>query len=159
MVPAVAALLVLVIRYALYGIELLALVLLARSTWCAGRFSLVERTFGRLAQRRRLAVLSTGLAALAGRAVLLPVLPIRQPVITDENSYLLAAGTFASGRLTNPTHPLWTRFETIHVIQQPTYASMYHVAQGLILGTGKVVVGHPWAGVWASVVVMCALLC
>ena len=159
MAPAVAALLVLVIRYALYGIELLALVLLVRSTWCTGRFARVERTFGRLARRRRLAVLATGLAALAGRAVLLPVLPIRQPVITDENSYLLAADTFASGRLTNPTHPLWTRFETIHVIQQPTYASMYHVAQGLILGAGKIVVGHPWAGVWASVVVMCALFC
>src|ERR1035438_5889879 len=47
----------------------------------------------------------------------------------------------------------------MHILQHPTYAAMYHAAQGLILAAGQVVAGHPWAGVYLSVAVMCALLC
>jgi hypothetical protein len=160
MLTFVSGLLTLLIRYSLYGIELLALLLMARGAWPAGSiFASVGRVFDSLARRRWLAVLMTGLAALAGRVALLPVLPIREPAITDEFSYLLAADTFSQGRVTNPTHPLWKHFETIHVLQHPTYASMYPMAQGLILAAGKIVFGHPWAGVCASVAVMCALLC
>jgi hypothetical protein len=54
---------------------------------------------------------------------------------------------------------MWRHFESIHVLQQPTYMSMYHAAQGLILAAGKVVAGHEWWGVYASVSVMCALVC
>ena len=104
-------------------------------------------------------MLVIGLAALLGRIVLLPLLPIRAPVITDEFSYLLAADTFASGRLANPVHPMWVHFESIHILQHPTYASMYHVAQGLILAGGKVVFGNEWAGVLVSVALMCAMVC
>ena len=102
------------------------------------------------------AVLFTGIAALASRALLLPVLPIRQPIVTDEYSYLLAADTFAAGRLTNPTHPMWVHFESMHILERPTYAAMHHAAQGVILAAGQVLAGHPWAGVYVSVAVMCA---
>jgi hypothetical protein len=153
-------LLIIVIRYSLYGIELAALWFLAAASWPGrGVFARVGRAFGWLARRRRLAVVATGLAVLAGRAALMPLLPIRAPLITDEFSYLLSGDTFSRGRLTNPTHPLWQQFETIHVIHRPTYASMYPVAQGLILAAGEKIAGHPWVGVYVSTAVMCALVC
>lgn len=152
------------IRYGLYAVEFGALLILGRLAfvspgWNDSRFRAVETAFRQVARRRRLAVLLTGLAAVAGRAALLPVIPIRAPLITDEFSYQLAADTFASGRLTNPVHPMWAHFESMHILQHPTYASMYHVAQGLILAGGKVVFGGEWAGVLVSVAVMCALVC
>jgi hypothetical protein len=152
------------IWYAPYAIEFGVLLVLGKlalsdQRLAAPRFRTARRMFVNLARRRTLAVLATGVAALAARALLLPVLPTRQPIVTDEYSYLLAADTFAAGRLTNPTHPMWVHFESMHILEHPTYAAMHHAAQGVILAAGQVVMGHPWAGVYASVAVMCALLC
>jgi len=128
--------------------------------WLGRRqFRWIESMFSRFANHRREAIVLAGLLPLLIRFALLPVLPLPQPGIADEFGNLLIADTLASGRLTNPTHPMWTHFEETYVQHQPSYTSVYPIAQPLVLALPKMLGLTPWLGVCLAAGLMCASIC
>ena len=123
-----------------------------------GLFDIFRHACHKIAHRPRLAVAVVGLVSLAVSIILSLVLP-PVPFVMDEFAYLHASDTFAAGRLTNPTHPLWESFETLSILSEPTTSSKYPPAQGLVMALGQLLTGRPIVGVWLSYAVACASLC
>ncbi|HLK21389.1 MAG TPA: hypothetical protein VKT81_20700 [Bryobacteraceae bacterium] len=110
-----------------------------------------------LARRTGWCMLFLGVLVIALRLALLGVHPIPTATGTDDFSYLLLADTLAHFRLANATHPMHRFFETVFVLQEPTYSSIYPLGPALFLAIGQLIFGTPWAGVLLSSGLFCAL--
>ena len=125
------------------------------SSW----FNRIERFFLRIARKPLLAVATVGFSALLLRGAILPLFPAPLPVVPNDFSFLLAADTFAHGRLANPMPSMWTHFESIDITVRPTYMSMFFPGWGLALAAAQALFGHPWIANLFAGALMCAAIC
>ena len=126
------------------------LVLLAWISWPAFRYGL-EPFCAKLARRTRWSMLVLAVLPVALRLALLAHHPAPSPATYQEFSNLLGADTLRHFRLANPPEPLAGFFETLGVIQDPTYSAVAPLAPALLLTLG-------WTGVLLSTATLCALV-
>lgn len=119
----------------------------------------LERAVSRLALRRGVAVTIVAVTAFVLHAGISLFVRMPAPRAHDEFGYLLQADTFARGRLTNPSHPLWVHFESFHIFFQPTYNAIYPPGQGMLLAVGQIIAGRPIVGSWLGVAAACGAIC
>ena len=119
----------------------------------------VESWLSRVANHRLEVVLLTGLLPILIRLALLPVLGVPAPVIADEFGNLLIADTFASGRVTNPPHPMWKYLEETYTLHQPSYTSVYPIGPAVFMAAAKLAHASPWLGVCLAAGLMCGAIC
>lgn len=110
-----------------------------------------------LAKRTGWCMLFLGALVIALRLALLGVHPVPTATGTDDFSYLLLADTLAHFRFANATHPMHRFFETVFVLQEPTYSSIYPMGPAIFLAIGQLLFRNPWAGVLLSEALFCAL--
>ncbi len=108
-----------------------------------------RRRVAPLARRPCLAIAVVATLSLVANATVALQHGIPRPRVHDEFAYLLAADTFAHGRLTNPTPACADSFQSPHVLVRPTYMAKYPPAQGVALAAGQLL-GQPIFGVWIS---------
>lgn len=104
-----------------------------------------------LAQRPRLAMAVLAILPIGMRLALLPHYPVPTPSGSDDFSYLLLGDTLRHFRLANAVHPMHKFFESIFVLQEPSYSSIFPLGQGFVLTLG-------WAGVLLTGGAFCALV-
>ncbi len=108
------------------------------------------RLCGRLGRSPQFAALGLGLVTVAFTGIHAAIVHWPEPSIHDEFAYLLGAETFARGELSRPAHAFWQHFETLHVLQEPTYSSKYPPGQSLSLALGIVWFGQVRAALWVQ---------
>jgi hypothetical protein len=137
-------------------VTLLSLLLAFRAPRISQRvYSRTLHHLRRIARRPYFSALLVAALPLLLRFALLAWIPVPQPQIQEEFSYLLGADTLAHGRLANPTHPMAVFFDNVQLIQTPHYASARPPGQAVFLCLGQVLFGSPWLGVCLSVGLMC----
>jgi hypothetical protein len=119
----------------------------------------IARTALSVASRRHAALVLVGLFVLGGNVIVALITGEPVPSVHDEFSYLLAADTFASLRVSNPSPPSPEFFDTFYVLVSPHYVSKYFPGQGMALAIGQLFTGHPIAGVWLSSSLACMATC
>ncbi len=120
-------------------------------------WSRIETVAGRIAEKPVWAMTLLAALPIGLRLALLRHHPVPVPQVSDDFSYLLSGDTLVHFRLANPTHPMHRFFETVFVLQEPSYSSIYPLGQGIVLAIGETLFHRPWAGVILSVSALCAL--
>jgi 4-amino-4-deoxy-L-arabinose transferase-like glycosyltransferase len=142
---------------AVFQAFVLGTVLLCSTRPAAPLFARAGRALSRLARRPRLGY---GLVGAVAFVVAVTLAAARWPVprVHDEFSQLLAADTFASGRLTNPSHPLWPHLEQLHVVHEPTLMSKYPPGTALSMAVGQALFGSTVVSLWLTAAAACVAL-